>query len=82
LKEAVELTELLGQAKNEDQDCKGLIEQLMSTLDGVKAAAGEAHTIPLPGTDESVDLIRMMVQSISRIYEHYKDMQELLPTLT
>jgi hypothetical protein len=81
-KEAVGLTELLGQAENEDQDWKGMIEKLISTLDGVEVASKEAHNIPISETEAPGDLVRMMVHSISHIHDYYKDMQELLPTLS
>ena len=81
LKKADELTELSGQVETEDQDWKGLIQQLISALDGVEVAAREAYDIPLAETEEPGDLVRMMVRSIDYIYEHYKDMQELLPVL-
>ena len=80
-REAIELTELLGQTEGEDHDWKGSIQQLISTLDGIEVAAREAQDIPLAERKEPGDLVRMMVQSINYIYDHYKDMQELLPTL-
>ena len=81
LQKVIELTELLGRGETEDQDWKSLIQQLIIDLDGVEIAAREAHDVPLPGTDEPGDFVRIMVQGIKYVYDHYKNMQELLPTL-
>lgn len=80
-KVAVELTELLGHAEGKDHDWKGLVQQLISALHGVEVAAQEAHDIPLAKTEEPGDLVRMMVQSIDRIYDCYLHMQELFPKM-
>ena len=81
LQKVIELTELLGRGETEDQDWKSLIQQLMIDLDGVEIAAREAHDIPLAGTEEPGDFVRIMVQGIKYVYDHYKNMEELLPTL-
>ena len=81
LKEVVELTYLCGESEPEDHDWKKLIQHLISTLDGVEAAAKEANNIPLSEKAEPGDFVRMMVNSIDYINDHYKAMQELLPTL-
>jgi len=81
LKEVVELTEICGIPTPEEQDWKRLIQHLISTLDGVETATREANKIPLSRTEKPGDVVRMMVSSINYINEHYKAMQDLLPTL-
>ena len=80
-KEAIELTEQLGQAEGEDHDWKGSIQQLISTLDGIEIAAREAHGIPLADKQEPGDVVRMMVHQIDYINNQYKHIQEVLPDL-
>ena len=80
-KEAIELTEQLGQAEGEGHDWKVSIQQLISTLDGIEIAAREAHSIPLADKQEPGDVVRMMVHQIDYINNQYKHIQEVLPDL-
>jgi hypothetical protein len=81
LKKVTELTSMSGESKAEDHNWKDLIQDLISSFDGLEIAASEAHNIPLSEKSEPGDVVRMIVSLIDYINERYKAMRELLPTL-
>jgi hypothetical protein len=87
LDEVMALSALCGRSKSEDHDWKKLIQDLISSLDGVEVAAKEASDIPFSVKEESDQdgphmVCRMIINSIGYIHDHYKAMQELLPALS
>ena len=81
LNSAIQLTELLGKSESQDQGWKALIQQLLTTLDGVEVAADEAKKIPYSEVIAFGDLLHSIISSIEHISDDYKVMKELLPTL-
>jgi len=87
LEEVMALSALCGRSKPEDHDWKKLIQNLISSLEGVEVAAKEANDIPFSDKEESErdgsqTVCRMIINSIGYIHDHYRAMQELLPALS